>query len=236
VDLTILKKEEIESCKKFDGIFTVTSVDRQFFVDNGVMTPIEVVPTGIDMLKSSNRRSNNKKDIDFFHIGAMDWMPNIEAVDFLLGEIWPKIYAEFPDKKLYIAGRNTPNELMQLKQDGVIVLGEVENAAAFIDSHDIMLVPLLSGSGQRVKIIEGMMMGKPIISTKLGVEGIDVKDGENILLAETASDYLEAAKKIIVNDDLFNTISKNAIVFADRNYNNKSIADKLESFLLSYFE
>jgi glycosyltransferase involved in cell wall biosynthesis len=231
-----LKKEELISSKLFDGMFTVTSVDKQYFVDNGMTNPIQVIPTGIDMLKKEKNEKKGKKDIDFFHIGSMDWMPNIEAVDFLLDEIWPKIQKEFPDSKLYIAGRNTSEELLQHKQDGVVVLGEVESAADFIDNHSVMLVPLLSGSGQRVKVVEGMMMGKLIISTRLGVEGIDVEDGENILLAETGDDFLQAVKRIMVDKDLVNTISKNAIAFADKNYNNKTIAENLETFLISFIE
>jgi len=229
-----LKKEELESSKLFDGMFTVTSVDRTYFIDNGIKKPIEIIPTGIDMLKNNEVKEVEK--IDFFHIGAMDWMPNIEAVDYLLNEIWPKIYNEFPDTTLYIAGRNCSKELLHYKQDGVVILGEVDSATDFMTTHAIMLVPLLSGSGQRVKIIEGMMMGKVIITTALGAEGIEVENEKNILLAESGEDFLFAVKKVVADNELYNTIRRNAIAFADKNYNNKMIADKLESFLISFIE
>jgi glycosyltransferase involved in cell wall biosynthesis len=229
-----LKREEIQACHDVDGIFTVSAVDKGYFTKIGIQKQIEVIPTGIDMTKVSTEETIVPKKIDFFHIGAMDWMPNIEAVDFLLKEIWPNIIAEFPELQLYLAGRNCPKELLEHKQKGVEVLGEVEDAAAFFNAHAVMLVPLLSGSGQRVKIIEAMSMGKVIITTTIGLEGIDAVNGEHLLIADTPEAFLDAARQLITDKSLYAKLSNNAKSFANEHYDNVKIANKLEKFLL-YF-
>ncbi len=229
-----LKREEIQACQSVDGIFTVSEVDKKYFAKIGIQKAIEVIPTGIDMTKVSTEETIVPEKIDFFHIGAMDWMPNIEAVDFLLKDIWPNIIADFPELKLYLAGRNCPKELLEHKQEGVEVLGEVEDAAAFFNAHAVMLVPLLSGSGQRVKIIEAMNMGKVLITTSIGLEGIDAVDGEHLLIADTPEAFLNAVRQLIRDKALYAKLSKNAKLFANEHYDNKKIANKLEHFLLDF--
>ena len=229
-----LKREEIQACHAVDGIFTVSAVDKKYFIEMGIEKPIEVIPTGIDMMKLSTEETAIPETIDFFHIGAMDWMPNIEAVDFLLQKIWPNIIAEFPELKLYLAGRNCPKELLNHQQQAVEILGEVDDAAAFFNEHAVMLVPLLSGSGQRVKIIEAMSMGKVLITTTIGLEGIDAVNGEHLLIADTPEAFLDAARQLITDKSLYAKLSKNAKSFANEFYDNKKIASKLERFLLNF--
>ena len=131
-----------------------------------------------------------------FLIGSLNWLPNLEGVDWLLREIWPQAHAEMPDLELHIAGSHPPAHLTGRPQgqDNVFVHGFVASAPAFMQQYDLMLVPLLSGGGMRVKVVEGLALGKAILSTTLGAEGIATRDGENILLRDAPAAWLAALR------------------------------------------
>ena len=119
----------------------------------------------------------------------MNWKPNLEAVGWLNKDIWPTISKSFPEYKLHLAGKNMPQWIINNSSNSIINHQEVESAIDFMNEFDIMLVPLLSAGGIRVKIIEGMALGKVIISTRIGAEGIDYKDGVNLIIANTALEF-----------------------------------------------
>lgn len=226
-----LKREEIQSFMDVDAIYTVTNNDASLIKALGVKKPIEFVPTGVDVTKDLSTEGAITEYPSLFHLGALDWMPNQEAVKWILDNVWPSLHSEFPKLKFYIAGRRPSQWLLDLHTDGVEVVGEVDDAAAFIKSKAIMPVPLFSGSGMRVKIIEGMMLKKAIVSTSIGVEGITHEDGKNILIANTADEFIESIRKLIWKQDFYNKICFNARENAKRNYSNKVLAQKLNVFL-----
>ena len=131
-------------------------------------------------------------------------MPNQEGLKWFIENVWDKLHKQFADLKFYIAGRNIDSFSFPSGRvrDGLTIIGEVENAYDFMNSKGIMIVPLLSGSGIRVKIIEGMALGKTIVSTSLGAEGIPCKDGQNILIADTPEAFTEKIAKCI-NEKMF---------------------------------
>ena len=112
----------------------------------------------------------------------------------------------------------------------IVYLGEIENANKFINENSIMIVPLLSGSGMRIKIIEGMVLGKSIITTSIGAEGIPTTDGENILIADNPQTFYENLERICLNIELHKKISSNAIEFVNTNFDNINIAKNLTEF------
>ncbi|RLD41928.1 MAG: hypothetical protein DRI86_12550 [Bacteroidetes bacterium] len=228
-----LKKEELIAFDKVDAIYTVTENDIKLIKSLGIKKPIEFIPTGIDVTKDLSTEGVNTEYPSIFHMGALDWLPNQEAVKWLLDNVWPSIYKEFPKLKFYIAGRRPPQWLKDLRIDGVEVVGEVDDAAAFIKSKAIMPVPLFSGSGMRVKIIEGMMLKKAIVSTTIGIEGIIHKDGKDVLIANTPQEFIDSIRKLIWKEDFYKSICFNARENAKRNYSNKVLAEKLNSFISS---
>lgn len=226
-----LKKYEIERLNKYDLMTSVTERDAQLLNSYGCKLPIHVCPAPYDetVLKPDKSR------MDFpsvFFIGALDWMPNREGLKWFLENVWQKIHKQYPDLKFYIAGRNIntfpfPSER---DRDGLYVIGEVENAYDFMNSKGIMIVPLLSGSGIRVKIIEGMALGKTIVSTSLGAEGIPCKDGQNILLADTPEVFAEKIIKCINEKMFFSIIGDNAHQFAKQRFSSREVSSKLLDF------
>jgi len=123
-----------------------------------------------------------------------------------------------------------PEWIKQKENERLHIIGEVKDAKAFMAENDIMIVPLLSGSGMRVKIIEGMAMGKPIISTSIGAEGIEYTKDENILIADTAEEFLLSIQKCMQNPDLMQSLGKNAHALVSEKYNNTLLAHKLNEF------
>lgn len=188
-----LRTYEISRLNKYDLMTSVTERDAQMLRSFGCELPIHVCPAPYDetVLKV------DKSKMEFpslFYIGALDWMPNVEGLEWFLKNVWQKISEQFPDLKFYIAGRNA-NQIKFPEQKNVVVTGEVENAYDFMNSKAVMIVPLFSGSGIRVKIIEGMALGKTIVSTSLGAEGIPCKDGQNILIADSPELFAEKIAK-----------------------------------------
>ena len=131
-----------------------------------------------------------------FIIGSLNWLPNLEGLAWFLKEVWPQAHAELPDLELHIAGSHPPADLTSRPpgQDNVFVHGFVASAPAFMQQYELMLVPLLSGGGMRVKVVEGLALGKAVLSTSLGAEGIAARDGENILLRDGAAAWLQALR------------------------------------------
>jgi len=168
---------------------------------------------------------------DLFHIGSMNWFPNEEGILWFLSKVWPLINQEIPDLKLYLAGREMPEWLKNLDSKGVNVIGEVPDALEFMLQHAVMVVPLFSGSGIRIKIIEAMASGRAVISTGIGAEGINVKHGENILIANTVEDFLEMIKKV-QDAEFRRKIGLNARDLIMNEHNNALLMKRLKTFYL----
>jgi glycosyltransferase involved in cell wall biosynthesis len=228
-----LKNEELAALNTFDALFTVTKNDLDIYAANGCTIAMEFIPTGLDVTKSTIANSDKVEFPSIFHIGALDWMPNQEGLAWFLDNVWSRINQQFPEMKFYIAGRGDATWFDSSQYKNVILLGEIEDAAAFISSKAIMIVPLFSGSGMRVKIIEGMALGKAVVSTSIGIEGIIHHQNEDVLIADTPKSFIEAITSLVENPSKFNDICGKAKVNIDRNYSNRSLTEKLVSFLES---
>ncbi len=228
-----LRKEEVAALNSFDAIYTVTERDMQLMRSLGARVKMTFIPTGVDVNKDLTTDFDAVEYPSVFHLGALDWSPNIEGVKWMLNQVWPSLHSRFPKLKFYIAGRRPPQWLQELKADGVVVVGEVEDAGAFIKSKAIMPVPLFSGSGMRVKIIEAMMLQKAVVSTGIGIEGIIHEDGENVLIANDAAAFIDSIALLVENKDLYRRIAINAKNNANKFYSNKVLNAKLMEFFYS---
>jgi glycosyltransferase involved in cell wall biosynthesis len=179
---------------QFDAVAAITSDDAQRLRALGCPEPVLFIPAGVDLSRFRPNPALKPRPRTLFMIGSLNWLPNQEGLNWLLREVWPTLHAEMPDVELHVAGSGTPEELLKPRTDNVFVHGFVESAPDFMQQYDLMLVPLLSGGGMRIKIIEGMALGKAVLSTTLGAEGIAVRDGQDILLRDTAAEWLEALR------------------------------------------
>ncbi len=223
-----LKKYEIKTIQNIDAIVAITGVDESHFRSFHFNRPIMTVPISIDLTEYIC--SNNNTEICLFHLGSMDWMPNQEAVEWFLDKCWTEINRLFPQLKLFLAGRNFPEELSNRNLPNVICDGRIEDAHKYMHDKQIMIVPLWSGSGMRVKIIQGMALGKTILSTSIGAEGIPAEHEKNILIANTPAEFIETIKRCMQNPEWCREIGKHARTFALDHYSNQNVGHQLGLF------
>lgn len=225
-----IKRFETELLNTYDLLVPITERDGVLLNRLGNNKPAHVSPTGID----ASVLIPNSKNIEhpsLFHIGSLEWSPNQEGLVWFLANCWPILHQNHPRLKFYIAGRNAPQWLInKFNLPNVVFEGEVADAYKFMNSKSIMIVPLFSGSGMRIKIIEGMALGKSIVSTPIGAEGLNVSPNENILIAEKQEAFVEAVSSLIDNPQLFEELGKNAIEFILKNFDNLEAAGKLIEF------
>ena len=225
-----IKKFEESYLNAYDLLVPITDRDGIILDKLGNTKPRHTSQTGIDFASLVP----TAKKLEFpslFHIGALDWAPNQEGLIWFFNQCWPKIHDQNPDLKFYLAGRNAPDWFAKLiKKDGVVYLGEINDAYDFINSKAIMIVPLFSGSGMRIKIIEGMALGKPIITTDIGTEGIPTENGRNILIANDVDQFVDAVTRLINDRELADCIGKSAIGFIQEKFDNLSQAEALVEF------
>ncbi len=230
-----LRNFETQSINQTDAVVCITHTDEHFIKRINSKKPVYTCITGINPEDYilPNKTSNTGKNI--FYFGAMDWMPNVEAAEWFLENCWKQISKKHPDCILVIAGRNMPESIKKYKNKQISIIENVENKNDFYANHDIMLVPLLSGSGLRIKIIEGMAFGKAIVSTSIGAEGIKTQNGKEIILADTPQEFIDSVCCLLENEDKKITIANAAKNFAQENFNLKKVSEKLISFYKETF-
>ncbi len=172
-----LKTYELEQINHCDFIVAISQRDIERFKILGLRHPATVCPIGLDCRDYLPDPTSFERPLSLSFIGSLDWMPNQEGLRWFLEAVWkPLLAPNFPELSFHIAGRTAPAWLREIKLERVQFHGEVPDAADFLNQHSVMVVPLLSGGGMRAKILEGMAVGKVVLSTRLGIEGIDAKD------------------------------------------------------------
>lgn len=221
-----LKVYETEQINRFHQIFAISEQDRQSIVRFGGEAGIEVFPVALDFEKYITDPLKTSFPT-LFHLGAMDWRPNKEGLEWFLDEIWPDIEKLSSELRFYIAGKNMQKEFFEYDSENLVVEGEIFDAVDFINSKAIMIVPLLSGSGMRVKIIEGMAMRKCIIATSMAAEGIKCVHGRDILIADTADEFYRSILQCITNPNKWREIGENARKTVERDHNISTISERM---------
>lgn len=222
-----LKAYEIHQLQHYDLLLPITQRDQDIFHFLGYAGQSVVTPVGIDsgLYAAPGRTTDSALSIGF--IGSLDWIPNQEGLIWFLEKVWKNLQARFPQLQLHIAGRNTPAWMKRLKLPNVIVHGEIADAAAFINSHPIMIVPLLSGSGMRIKILEGMALERLIITTHIGLEGIDAVHQKEVFIADDVSGFEKALRLCHDQPNLVRQIGKQARSFVLEQYDSRNIAQRV---------
>ncbi len=227
-----MKAFEWKMMNEADVFIPVSQTDLDIFRSHGCNVHSCAIPTGyvFDTLPPIDY-SAETNTVAF--IGGMDWMPNREGVEWFLNEVWDKVLAVVPDAKFYLAGRNFPVEIKSHKQQGVYIVGEVEDAKQFIQSHAVSIVPLFAGSGMRVKIVEAMAWGRAIVSTSIGAESLAYTHQKDILIADTASDFANAIIEVLQRSETRKMLGENAQLLIAEKYDNRKISADIIAFVNS---
>ena len=223
-----LKKYEIEKLNDYDYLIAVTDKDLKKFKKLGYKNGAMASPIGIDV-SDYTKNTINLEHLSMCFIGSLDWMPNLEGLNWFLEQVWDQVNQKFPDLELHVAGRNTPDKIMQLQSGKLKIHGEVNSAIRFISKHPIMIVPLFSGSGMRVKILEGLALGRIIITTSLGLEGIDAEHMKEVMIADTPEDFIRCIEYCYKYPQKLQDISERAKVFVSKHYDNQTNAYELKN-------
>ena len=222
-----LKRYEINQLKQYDLLAAISARDLSRFMAMGYANPAIVTPIGISMNAYKPDFKSYHRELSVGFIGSLDWIPNVEGVQWFLMDVWGEISNQFSKLTLQIAGRNPPRWISDMKVNNIQVLGEVPDAAQFMNQHAILVVPLLSGSGMRAKILEAMALGKIVITTSIGLEGIPARDKKEVLIANTTEEFLEALHFCHQQNGQLEQMGKKAIEFVRDHFEYQEIGRQL---------
>ena len=218
---TRVRKYEREVWKKYDLLIPITEKDASQVIMLETVKDIIVAPFSIDVQKVPVNTVT--EEWVGYHLGAMDWLANQDAIRWFIDEIWPRVRKAVPDFRFYFAGRNMPDEFKDYNNAGIYGLNEVPDAAEFIADKKILIVPLRSGGGIRVKIMEAMAAGKVIIATPVAIKGIEAKTGEHYLQARRPQDFAKAIKWCMDNKSEAQAIADNARAMVRSKYDHSTV-------------
>lgn len=221
-------KLEKRLLREIDLLVPISESDKEDFRQMGHELPVMVCPAGMDLAKYP--LSNAEEKIRLFYIGALDWTPNQEGLDWFFEKVWPGILSRWPELVMHIAGRNADQYFMDDIPPNVCSEGEIDDAISFFRDHNVMIVPLLTGSGIRIKILEAMAMGKVVISSATGASGIGAIDDEHLFIADTAEDYIRVLETLSEQPGLMRKTGHQARQFVTEKFDNLVLSKELISF------
>jgi sugar transferase (PEP-CTERM/EpsH1 system associated) len=234
---------EGDSLRRFDGVLAVSDADRETFdriYPGAIRRPVHVVPTGVDTEyfepSAGPRIPNPESQIpSLIFTGSMDWLPNEDAMLFFSRDILPKIRAEVPNVQLAIVGRAPTPAVKQLgEQPGVNVTGRVDDVRPSMRDAAVYVVPLRIGGGTRLKIFEAMAMGKAVVSTTVGAEGLPVVNGEHVVLADDPTAFARAVVDLLRDAPRRRQLEAAARTLVVEKYDWSAVAGELEEALIEF--
>jgi len=236
LDINKIKHWEKHYWQQADKLIVMSEDDQKYiqqFVENPAK--VEVVSNGVDSDWFDQTPRQLPKQPTILSVGTFKWLPNVEAVKFLYQKIWPLIKQKMPTAKLWIVGNAPTAEVLAYeKEDSAVkVTGRIKDIRdAFKQAH-ILLAPVFSGKGTRYKILEAMASGTPIVATSTAVEGLNVTDGEQVMIADNADKMAELVLKLITDQQLWQHLSETGRKFVRANYDWELISQKLDKIYQS---
>jgi len=228
-----IKNYELLQLNNFDGIAVFTEQDKSTLLEYGTKIPIEILPVGINLDHYKPDFSKTEFPSLFF-LGSLDWLPNREGIEWFLENFYKELTEGDLRVRFYVAGNDIPERFDDYEVMGkIFIQGEVDDALEFVNSKSIMIVPLLSSGGMRVKIVEGMAMQKCIISTSLGAEGINYEHGVNIIVANNQDEFYEAIKICITDEEFCKTMGLSARKLVEEQHDMNKVTKNLVEFYTS---
>jgi glycosyltransferase involved in cell wall biosynthesis len=197
-----MSRYEQGAIRKFHHIIAVSEHDRRLM---GVWTDsarISVAATGVDLQQYCPGTTSVAAEPVVLFVGAMDWEPNVDAVEYFCRDIWPLIQVTVPAARFRIVGRNPACRVQRLASNSVEVTGQVSSVVDHLRESAVVVVPLRVGGGTRLKIYEAMATGKAVVSTSVGAEGLDVHPGQDIVFADDPVAFAAAVTMLLEDEEL----------------------------------
>jgi len=211
-------------------VIAVSEHDKALMSAWGDATRLTVVPTGVDTEQFHPGPKTGQRSPLVVFVGAMDWEPNVDAVEYFCREIWPGVLARVPNAHFRIVGRNPDGRVRKLASDSVEVTGRVPSVIDHLREAALVVVPLRIGGGTRLKIYEAMAVGKAVVSTTVGAEGLDVHHGHDILLSDEPNAFADSVGRLLLDEGTRGSLERAAAELA-ANYGWPLIGEKFGKIL-----
>ncbi len=229
---------EGEVLRRFDTVIAVSDRDAQALRTRYGLTSVAAIDTGVDLdffVCNPPAPPPPKNGGTLVFIATMSWAANVEGIHFLLDKVWPILLRARPAIRAVVIGRNPPDSLSaKIRERGlnVTLTGFVEDIRPHVAESDVYVIPLWVGSGTRIKAFEAMAMGRPVVSTTLGIEGLDVTDREHFLRADSAEEFAAAILTLLDDADLRTTVAGNARSLMEERFSWTVVARQFEAICL----
>ena len=224
-----LKSFELERLSLFDALVPITPIDKAMFKSLGLKLPMHSAYCALNFANIEVENWEGKPD--FFFVGAFDWQPNLQGMRWFLKEVWPSVLKSEPEAVIHVLGRHCTSDIAATQN--VIAYDDILDAQEFYSKHKILVVPLKSGSGLRIKIVEGMSMGKAVVTTSIGVEGISAEPGVEVKLANDPKAFAKEMIDLYANPKVAKHMGKKAREFAEKYFNQNTVSKELIQFYQS---
>lgn len=225
-----MKLFEQAVCQKFDEVIAVSPNDRDYFKRTYGLASVSSIPTGVDTGYFRPTKKHTRDSCHLVFTGAMDWMPNEQGIVHFVQHVYPLIRAAKPETTLTIVGRNPgPRITSLISQTSIHVTGTVPDIRPYLERATVVIVPLQIGGGTRLKIFEAMAMGCPIVSTRIGAEGLPLRDGEHIRLADSPEMIADVCITLMNDSALAGRLGSSGQNFVRENFGCNVAANQFES-------
>jgi len=223
---------ERDYLRRATHVLAVSEADQNLFARYLDPSRISVIPTGVDVDYFQPAPELEERNTLVF-TGSMDWMPNEDGIFFFVEKVLPRIRAEVPEATLWVVGRRPSAKLLKLPNTvpGINVTGTVDDIRPFMGKASVYVVPLLVGGGTRLKIFEAMAMGKAVVSTSIGAEGLPVTNGENGILADQPEEFASQVVSLLRDQPRRLAMGQAARRLVEEKYSWNSVARELISVL-----
>lgn len=222
-----LFREEIEACRRQDAIFVTSARDKEILDADVPEVPKYIVPNGVD-LSYFTPSPSHREPASLVFTGMMGYVPNYDGILYFLDKVFPLIRKTIPEITVYIVGNRPPEVLQRRASDRIIITGFVSDVRPYVWRSSAYIVPLRMGGGTRLKVLEAMGMKKPIITTSIGCEGIDVTPGENVVVADEPRQFADAVIEVLRDVHMQRRLAENGYELVRAKYDWSIICSQVE--------
>lgn len=232
-----MRRFERAALRRFDRVIAVSERDRNALVREYGIESVSVIPTGVDLDFFRHRDPGAGRGVVF--VGSMDWMANVDAMEFLLSDVWPAVAATVSDASMMVVGRNPPRVLVdraRAANSAWTFTGRVDDIRPHMARAAVCVIPLRVGGGTRIKAFEAMAMGIPVVSTSVGVEGLGVGPGEHFVRADTAQELANGIIELLEHPERGRQLARRARAYVEAHFSNAVVGRRFEAICVEAVE